>query len=516
MRKVTHLFTMAFILAALAAPSAMAFSKDSLVWKKCTGCHEPVGGKIPRVEEIRTTPEEWTVIVDRMSRLHGMDLSKAEMDGVLKELCSTQILAPSELDKVYYLNLLNNPQNMEIPKGAEEEKQFVTCVRCHSAAKICSYRMNESSWTKLRDFHLYMIPSIVFQMREMRFVKEADGVLKGLAKSYPYGQAWKTATAKPTGSWLILGYEPGKGNYRGQAVISGGAKDDYTVKGSLTFDDGTMENFQGEGTLYGGHAFRTRTSHNGNKTLGAFSFADGTLKGEHHFPAPDFRTSQSVWYPAGAQAQLFKVSPGFLLKGEKTKLVLEGRKLPEVSAEDINVSAGSVEVVSVHRISPEAIEVEVVSKGDSLTKAEIGIKGLNAVPITLAEQIDSIKILPEMGRARLNGGRNRPAEGVQFEAIAMAKGDSGEVALGPVPAKFHLASENKRPNDDDLQWAGVIHSNGKYLPAGDYGSIAAREYTAEGSGLVKVEADYERNGRVYSDRSAHLNVTMPDYVQRIK
>ncbi len=145
MRKVIHVFTMVIILAALAAPCAMAFSKESLVWNKCTSCHEPVGGKISRVEEIRTTPEEWAVIIDRMSRLHGMDLGKTEMDGLLKELCSTQILSPSELEKVYSLNLLNNPQNMEIPKGAEEEKQFVTCVRCHSGAKIFSYRMNESS-----------------------------------------------------------------------------------------------------------------------------------------------------------------------------------------------------------------------------------------------------------------------------------------------------------------------------------------------------------------------------------
>ncbi len=503
-------------LLAVAVPNGQAFTKDSLVWKKCTTCHEPAGGKISRVEEIRTTPEEWTVIVDRMARLHGMDLSKAEMDTLLKELCSTQILSPSELEKVSYLNLLNNPQNMEIAKGADEEKQFITCVRCHSGAKIFSYRMNEASWAKLRDFHIYMLPSIVFQMREMKFVKEADEVLKVLAKTYPYGQAWKAASAKPVGSWRILGYEPGKGNYRGNATISGGSNDDYAVKGSLVFDDGTTENFQGEGTLYGGHAFRTRTTHDGNKTLGAFSFTDGKLRGEHHFPAPDFRTSQSVWYPVSEKAQLLKVSPAFLVKGEQTKLVLEGVKLPAVSADDVKFSKGSVKVLSARRIGPETIEVEAVSRENGLTKADISIKGLNGVPVTLAPQIDSVKILPEMGRSRLNGGRNRPAEGVQFEAVASAKSDAGEVVLGPVPAKFKLAAEIKRPNDDDLQWVGVIHPNGKYLPVGDYGSIAIREYTAEGSGIVKVEAEYKRGERVYPVKPANLIVTMPDYVQRIK
>ena len=187
------------------APEAGAFSKESLVWKKCTACHEPFNGQIPRVEEIRTTPEEWTVIIDRMSRLYGMELTKNYMDTLLKELCSTQILTPAELDKVSYLNLLNNPQTMETPVGAEQEKMFTTCVRCHSAGKINSFRMNASSWAKIRDLHLNLYPTVVYQMREMRWVTEADAVLAGLAKSNPYGHAWQAPAEKPVGPWLILG-----------------------------------------------------------------------------------------------------------------------------------------------------------------------------------------------------------------------------------------------------------------------------------------------------------------------
>lgn len=498
------------------APEAMAFSKKSLVWKKCTGCHEPVNGKIARVEEIRTTPEEWTVIIDRMSRLHGMDLTAAEMGGLLKELCSTQILSPAELDKVYYLNLLNNPQNMEIPKGGEQEKLFITCVRCHSGAKIFSYRMISSAWAKIRDFHLYMIPTTVNQMREMRWEKEADTVLDSLAKSHPYGQAWQTPAEKPSGSWLILGHEPGKGNYRGQATVKTSGNDEYAIKGKLFFDDGTTENFNGDGTLYGGHAFRIRTQHDGNKTLGAYSFTDGIIKGEHHFPAPDFRTSRSTWYPADGPPKLLKVSPAFLLKGEKTVLVLEGNRLPDVAVGDLTVSGGTVAVTAVRRLAPESIEVEVVSSAEGLVRGEIGIKGLNRVPLILANRIDSIKILPEMGRSRLYGGKNYPAEGVQFEAIALAKGEAGEITLGPVPASFKLAAEVKRPNDDDLQWAGVILPNGKYVPMGDYGSNPARAQGTDGGGIVKVEAEYKRGGQVYVVKPANLIVTMPDFVQRIK
>ncbi len=501
-------------------PEAGAFTPESLVWKKCTGCHEPANGKIQRVEEIRTTPEEWTVIVDRMSRLYGMELTRKDMDTLLKELCSSQILTPAELDKVAYLNLLNNPQNVENPVGAEQEKMFTTCVRCHSAGKINSYRMNAPSWTKVRDLHLSLYPTVVYQMREMRWTKEAETVLAALAKSHPYGQEWQAPTAKPDGSWLILGYEPGKGNYRGQATITSGSNDEYTVQGKLDFADNTSDNFRGEATLYGGHALRTRTTHNGLKTLGAYSFVNGAITGEHHFPAPDFRSSSSTWYPADGNPKLIRVSPGYLLKGEKTKLVLEGIKLPSASTRDITFSGGPVKVLSVRRIGPEAMEVEAVSSANSLVTASIGIKGINTVPITLAKGIDFISITPDIGRARLAGSKPFPAEGVQFDAIAYAKkGKSAKpqdaVRLGPVPATFKLTAEVKRPNDDDLQWMGMISPSGKYLPFGDIGSIKTRSQHVEATGLAKVEAAYKRGARQYM-ANARMVVTLPDLIPRIK
>jgi hypothetical protein len=449
-----------------------------------------------------------------------MELSKKDMDTLLKELCSTQILTPAELDKVSYLNLLNNPQTVENPVGADQEKMFTTCVRCHSAGKINSFRMNASSWAKVRDLHLNLYPTVVYQMREMRWVKEADAVLAGLAKSNPYGQAWKASAENPAGSWLILGYEPGKGDYRGQATITSGSNDEYTVEGKLTFSDNTSENFRGEATLYGGHALRTRTVHNGLKTLGAYSFANGTIKGEHHFPAPDFRTSSSTWYPADGNPKLIRVSPAYLLKGEKTKLVLEGIKLPSASTRDITFSGGPVKVLSVRRIGPEAMEVEAVSSANSLVTASIGIKGINTVPITLAKGIDFISITPDIGRARLAGGKAFPSEGVQFDAIAFArKGKSTKqqdaVRLGPVPATFKLTAEVKRPNDDDLQWMGMISPKGKYLPFGDIGGIATRSQHVEATGLAKVEATYKRGARQYQAKG-RMVVTLPDMIPRIK
>ncbi len=500
--------------------AAGSFSPDSMVWKKCTGCHEPVNGVIPRVEEVRTTPEEWAVIVGRMARLHGMPLSAAEMEQLLKELCATQILRPDEEEAVAYLRLFNNTQHQEGPPAdKDEERLFATCVRCHSFGKIASYRMTPENWAKLRDFHLYMDPAILFQMREMHWIQEADAVLAYLAERFPYQGAWKPPRADLSGKWVVLGYEPGKGTYRGTARWNEAGEGEATVTGTLWFSDGTIESFRGTGTVYGGYALRTRTRHNGFETRGAFTIDGDVIRGEHHFPAPDFRTSGSTWYRDDGKARVLRVTPGYLLPGEETRVVLEGMNLPEVSAGDVSFGR-SVEVLAARRVDAGAIEAVVVSRQTALGSAEVRVRGLPAGEITLAPRIDYIVVTPAVGRARLDGGPYYPPEGVQFEAVAYSSGrdvwdGADDIRLGPVPARFHLEEEVTRPGDDDLAWLGAIEPDGTYIPVGDYRPIPAREYSGEGSGWVKVVAEYDRGGRTYR-AEARLAVTVPDYIRRIK
>jgi hypothetical protein len=510
MKKLITLMTL-FLSMGVLATGAMAFSKDSLTWQKCSGCHEPKDGKISRVEELRATPDEWGVIIDRMARLYDMDLNASERKVLLKEVCETQILSPEELDKVSYLNLNNNPQTVEIPQGEQEGQFFTACVRCHSAGKIKSYRMTESAWAKVREFHYYVVPTVDGQMREMKWYEESAAILASLAKSLPYDKPWVTPQANPAGSWIVLGNEPGKGNYRGHASIRAGQSGSYTVEGVLSFDDGTSEQFQGEAVLYGGHALRTETRHNNFVTLGAYSFTDGIIKGQHHFPAPDFRTSTSTWYPADGPARVLKVTPSFLLAGETTTLTLEGVTLPEIKAGDLKFDGGNVKVLEARR-DGETIVAKVVYQGKGAVQASLKVKTLDTIPVTLADRIDHIKITPELGRARVYGGIHFPAEGVQFEAIAYAADD---LVLGAVPARFKLSEFDTREDDDDLAWLGAIAKNGTYIPTSDYGQIMTREYKTEGTGLVTVSAEYERADHQYA-AEAMLAVVPPDYVQRIK
>ena len=502
------------------AGTASAFDKSSLVSKKCISCHAAENGRLARVEEMRTTPEEWTVIVDRMRRLHGMPIKTGEMATLLKELCATQILSPDEAAQVSYSNLFNNPQTIEKPSGADEEQLFATCVRCHSAAKIYSYRMTESAWRKLRDFHIYIDPAIMAQMREMHWRNEADTAIKTLAEKLPYNRAWTAPEAIPDGEWFLLGDEPGKGTYRGKASLKSIGDDEYVLEGVLSFSDGTFETFSGEATLYGGYALRTRTSQNGSATMGAFSFLDGAISGEHHHHAPNFRTSSSTWIPFTQESQALRMTPGYLLSGEETKVLIEGIRLAEVTAKDIAVSTVEIEVLQATTTSPETVEVLIVYRGTGHGTANLSVKGLDAGPMKLAPRIDYLSVSPATGRARVDGGINHPAEGVQFQAFAHSSGaDAGnpsdDFLLGPVAADFSLSEEKTRPGDDDLVHLGAIESDGTYLPSSDYNPIPSREFGGEGTGMVKVIAEYTRGTTSYTTEG-RLVVTVPDYIQRLK
>jgi len=496
--------------------TSLAFEADSLVRQKCGSCHAPdADGRLPRIEEIRTTPEEWTVIVDRMRRLHGLKYSTAELDRLLKELASTQLLTPAEQERVSYLSLWHNSQQMELPQNKEEERFFATCVRCHSAGKVFSYRRTPKAWAQVRDNHLYTIPTVVFQMREMRWTEEADAVLGWLATQLPYDKAWSAPTARLDGRWGVFGWQPGRGAWRGRAQISDAGNGEYRISGNATHADGLGEDFRGEATLYGGYALRTRTINNGLESMGAFIVEGGRAHGEWHLPAPDFRTSRAVWLQDDGSAKIARVLPGYVLTGEKTTLTVEGLNLPEVRAADISFGGAPVKLLSVRRTGPDALQLVVQSSASGVGSAPLTVKGIAAPALTLAPRIDHIAITPEIGRARVGVNEQHPAEGVQFEAIAYARDGKRKVVLGPVAASFQLAEEKTREDDDDMRWLGRIQPGGSYVPMVDFGPNPTRAFKGENSGFVKVLAQY-RHGKQTYKAQAQLAVTLPDLIGRLR
>ena len=100
--------------------------------------------------------------------------------------------------------------------------------------------------------------------------------------------------------------------------------------------------------------------------------------------------------------------------------------------------------------------------------------------IKIYSKIDSIKILPDIGRARVSCGPAYPPQGVQFVARGISFGSDGkegtedDLVLEPVDTEWMLAEEKTREHDDDLKYVKAPVINGLYTPVTTYGPIKER------------------------------------------
>ena len=310
----------------------------------------------PRVEDMRTTPEEWTVIVDRMRRLHGMEIQDGEMDRLLKELCATQILTPDEQAKVAYLCLWHNSQQMEAPAGKDEEKLFTTCVRCHTAGKILSYRMTpEAGRSSATSTSTSRRPSSSRCARCAGFPRPTRRS-PHLAQKLPYGKRVDGARdAKLDGAWAVFGLRARPRSYRGEARIADAGNAEYKLTGSLTYADGTSETFAGDGDALR----RVCAAHTDEATTASPATArtSSRRRAARRVPSAGARLPhvQRELDPRRRRSRRSRaIVPAFLLKGEKTTLTVEGVNLPDAKAADVAFAGGAVKVLAASSASRPA------------------------------------------------------------------------------------------------------------------------------------------------------------------
>jgi len=190
---------------------------------------------------------------------------------------------------------------------------------------------------------------------------------------------------------------------------------------------------------------------------------------------------------------------------------------------DFRFSDEGISVLSVDSIKPTEIICTVnVSEAAKTGLAVLRLKGLpDEIPMKIYHQVDSIKIHPELGRARVSCGAAYPPQGVQFVARGMSFGADGkegtedDLVLEPVDAVWRLEEQKTGENDDDLKYLQASIVNGLYTPVTTYGPIEERFMRKEGTGLIAVCASIEDNGRQLTDR-ARLAVTVPDFITHIK
>lgn len=521
-----------------AAYGDILFPKSSMVSQKCGACHKPdPAGRLEVIEETRKTPEEWKVVVIRMIRINSAPLEDENFNAVIKDLSKNLCLTPGEMSQVAYLNSDENSQYREIPKNDLEKRIYTACVRCHTYGKIASHKMTTAQWGENRNLHLGYYPTVIPQMREMDWYKESQELVEPLAKLFafdtPEWQEWlkNRKDQDISGEWKMFGYQPGIGYYNGAYTFKANpqkGEDEYLVEKNVTYQNGTTLKMKGEGTLYSEYHLRYAL---------APTPLTGRIEGVFDLNAEEMGFNGKWWtvvqdsnaygnekfYKTGGSPRVFAAYPHALKAGAEQTLTIIGVNLPEgISEADIKFSDANVKVVKA-----EKNDAKIVCTLNVGANVPVGVLTLNVkdLPykdgIKIFDKIDSVKIFPAIGRARVSSGAAYPPHGVQFVVYGMHFGKDGkpdtddDLMLEPLDAKWLLEEEKTRENDDDLKYLDIPVTNGLYTPVTTYAPIEERYLRREGTGLIAIGASYTDGDRELKGR-ALLAVTVPDFITHLK
>ena len=491
--------------------------------KSCLTCHAvDENGKVARISDMRKTPEGWEQTILRMKRTWGLDISGEDAATIVAELSAKNGLAPEETDKVMYW-LTDTGSIMEPPM--ENELMQQSCVQCHAGARPLAQYRTDDEWKKIKDFHIGMNPSMVYQMRAVDWVGDAEKIAEYLAKTNPMEtEAWKNwkGSGKKfdiTGDWKIIGYSPNAGLYSGDATIT--AKDNRFYEKRTLIRGGKTTNYEGNVNLYTGYSLRSSLGNENEKLRGVFNVkGDGTtIEGQWNQVNDMGIYGKETYYKKG-QTRLLAVWPKTIKKGSEQTITVFGIDLPEGLKKESFKTTNGLEITEVVKQKNDELQLRV--KAPNNQENNVGELSLvdkeGAVSLTMFEKVDYVKVTPEFGLARLAyDGRK---QSVQFEAIAYANGKDGkantedDIEIGPVNAKWNLQEYKLMGmEDEDVKYVGSINeATGLFIP-GDGGPNMKREWNTNNGGNVTVVATYTdpRTGEKVVGETFML-VTIPDFV----
>ena len=500
---------------AVAAPSG-----EALVTRKCSVCHAPNDkGELDRIKDGRRTPEGWDMTVARMGFAHGVRMTQEERASIVKYLSDNYGLAPEETEAHRYI-IDRTPSVVEHP---EHQQIADTCARCHSYGRIAVQRRTEDDWRKLVHFHVGQYPAIEIQAggRDRNWFEIATGeVSEALGKVYGYqSQAWDNWQAADksdvAGRWRVVGNQPGRGAYQGEAQIEKTGDDRYRIEMTLNYADGNTEQASGNAILYTGHEWRATVEQGDRKIHQVFNLIDNgsELTGRWFDAEADAvgGTLRAVRADQSASATVLSVMPAAIKAGTEGQLIINGVNLSgEV---DLGPALNVTEVVSrsadkivIGYTAPASIEVGTVAVkvGDARSDTRLATY----------RQIDYVRVLPEHPLARVGGGGGPlPKVPAQLEAIGYANGPDGQpdtdddVSLGAMTADWSLDNLNAIAAEmNDLRYAGEITSSGRFVP-NVAGPNPDRKFGTNNVGELKVTATVSDGERQVSG-STGLVVTV--------
>jgi len=497
-----------------------------------------------RLSYLRKAPEGWEASVRRMASLADVKITPVEARAIVKYFANKQGLAPAEVK----------------PGRFETERRFIdyrytadanterTCRACHSVGRVLLQRRTRNEWELLVATHRGYYPNSDFQsFRRSGPAPDSapnaphpmDQAITHLSRAFPLQTpewtAW-SATMRPApieGTWLITGYEVGRGDLFGRLTITKvkGTDDEFTSRAEYRFASGGGSVVrEGKSVVYTGHQWRGRSS-----ATSAAGNADSAWR-EVMSVEPGWQEMSGRWFRGGydefgidvtarritGAPTITGVLPRAVKRGARdVEVTVFGANLPKVAAANALDFGPGISVTRIVRTGPE----EIVARLDVDTAARVGSRDLFVAGTALNnavvayDKVDRIRVQPNSHMARV-GGVRFPKQFAQFEAVGVSNGVDGkpdtadDITIGVVPVTWSLEEYGVTYKDDDVKYVGAIDQKGFFTPSLD-GPNAQRAGSRNNIGDVYVVASYQPVGtpaRPLKARSL-LIVTVPLYMR---
>lgn len=519
------------LLAAILTQAPQATAEEQLVppiARYCAGCHPPTSyqdNSWTRISQQRKSPEGWAMTIARMQQLGRVQITREESRLLVKELTDSQGLTPSESADFRYA-LEQRPNQVE----EFDDADLVThCARCHTGARVALQRRTEEEWRLLGHFHIGQYPSVELSGsgREYDIFKLFTAELpRQLAKDYPLDMdAWNNwqSTPKPnlTGSWRLVGNQPGKGDFNAVMTATATGNDRFILSFTGEYADGETLTGNGTAIVYSGFEWRGSLTLNDQvfKQVFAADVSGDEMTGRmfltHHVETGLSLQARKMDNLAAVMA----VTPGYIKAGTEATLTIIGTAL----AGKVDLGKG----IKIKRIlSKDDNKIVLLAKAGKRAKegyrtVRVGDARLEN-KFTVYRKIAAIKVVPDSAIARVgdNGG-TIPKVTAAFQALAIAAGADGkpdtadDINIGYLPAQWSVKPfDEQAVHDEDIKYAGVMDKDtGIFTPA-SAGPNPERVFNTNNAGNLSVVA-IVADGKDELQAEAHLIVTVQRWLNPV-
>ncbi len=434
-----------------------------LTLDKCGGCHpRDASGMMRRISYMRTTPEVWEQAIKRMIRLNGLVIKPEEAREILRYLSNNNGLAPEEAKTAFWEaeHRMFRDQSDKIPSDALQH----TCNYCHTIGRVLTQRRTRDDYEKLINMHLGLFPGAENTLRPRRPTgpqfetpvafsaptggnpavaaptpaaantnlradgkDPADVAIDYLSKEQPLmtpeWAAWNAVMRSPKleGSWMLTGYQQGKGRIFGTLTITPGpTPDDFVTKVDIEYaTTGATLSRTGKGIVYTGYSWRGRSTAPAGTAAPTDPSAAPTEWREALLVSRDGNTMDGRWFwggydEFGIDAHLARIETTPMLAGVSTfalqspssgDVKVYGANFPaDMKAADFDLGTGiTVTRVTRRSASQATIAVQVAAN------LPVGIRDVSLSRstservIAVYDKIAYIKTFPDASMARLGG-----------------------------------------------------------------------------------------------------------------